>query len=235
MADRPHEHPHVQEGDGHSHDHDHGHSHGLLDRSIMRSRAGIHAVLLSLAILGTTALAQVGIFVVVGSVALLADLIHNVGDAATAIPVGIAFWLRSFRAEKIAGLFVVLAIFVSACFALYATILRFIDPQPLSHLAALAAAGVVGFLGNEFAAQVRLRAGHRLASPALVADGNHARVDGFVSLGVVVSALGVALGFDLADPIVGLAITLVILKITWDSWRTVRKAEPGDLEAAPEH
>ena len=235
MADRPHEHPHVQEGDGHSHDHDHGHSHGLLDRSIMRSRAGIRAVLLSLAILGTTALAQVGIFVVVGSVALLADLIHNVGDAATAIPVGIAFWLRSFRAEKIAGLFVVLAIFVSACFALYATILRFIDPQPLSHLAALAAAGVVGFLGNEFAAQVRLRAGHRLASPALVADGNHARVDGFVSLGVVVSALGVALGFDLADPIVGLAITLVILKITWDSWRTVRKAEPGDLEAAPEH
>jgi len=235
MADRPHEHPHVQEGDGHSHDHDHGHSHGLLDRSIMRSRAGIHAVLLSLAILGTTALAQVGIFVVVGSVALLADLIHNVGDAATAIPVGIAFWLRSFRAEKIAGLFVVLAIFVSACFALYATILRFIDPQPLSHLAALAAAGVVGFLGNEFAAQVRLRAGHRLASPALVADGNHARVDGFVSLGVVVSALGVALGFDLADPIVGLAITLVILKITWDSWHTVRKAEPGDLEAASEH
>ena len=234
MADRPHEHPHVQEGDGHSHDHDHGHSHGLLDRSIMRSRAGIHAVLLSLAILGTTALAQVGIFVVVGSVALLADLIHNVGDAATAIPVGIAFWLRSFRAEKIAGLFVVLAIFVSACFALYATILRFIDPQPLSHLAALAAAGVVGFLGNEFAAQVRLRAGRRLASPALIADGNHARVDGFVSLGVVVSALGVALGFDLADPIVGLAITLVILKITWDSWRTVRDAEPGDLEGAHE-
>jgi cation diffusion facilitator family transporter len=235
MADHPHEHPHVHETGGHSHDHEHGHSHGLVDRSIMRSRAGIRAVLLSLAILGTTALVQVGIFVVVGSVALLADLIHNVGDAATAIPVGIAFWLRSFRAEKIAGLFVVLAIFVSACFALYATILRFIDPQPLSHLGALAAAGVVGFLGNEFAAQVRLRAGRRLASPALIADGNHARVDGFVSLGVVVSALGVALGFDLADPIVGLAITLVILKITWDSWRTVRNAEPGDLDAAHEH
>jgi cation diffusion facilitator family transporter len=235
MADHPHEHSHVHEGDGHSHNHDHGHSHGLVDRSIMRSRAGIRAVLVSLAILGTTALVQVGIFVVVGSVALLADLIHNVGDAATAIPVGIAFWLRSFRAEKIAGLFVVLAIFVSACFALYATILRFIDPQPLSHLGVLAAAGVVGFLGNEFAAQVRLRAGRRLASPALIADGNHARVDGFVSLGVVVSALGVALGLDLADPIVGLAITLVILKITWDSWRTVRSAEPGDLGAAHEH
>jgi cation diffusion facilitator family transporter len=201
----------------------------------MRSRAGLKAVVLSLGILGATAFIQVGIFLVVGSVALLADLIHNFGDAATAIPVGIAFWMRSFRAEKIAGLCVVLAIFVSACFALYATILRFIDPEPLSHLGALAAAGVIGFLGNEIAAQIRLRAGRRLASPALIADGNHARVDGFVSLGVVVSALGVALGFDLADPIVGLAITLVILKITWDSWHTVRKAEPGDLGAAHEH
>jgi len=195
----------------------------------MRSRAGIRAVLWSLAILGLTALAQAVIFVATGSVALLADLIHNIGDAATAIPVGIAFLLRSFRAEKIAGLLVVLAIFVSACVALYATIQRFIDPQTLEHLGALAVAGVVGFLGNELAARVRLRAGRRLASPALVADGNHARVDGFVSLGVVVSALGVWLGFDRADPLVGLVITVVILKITWDSWRTVRGAEPGDL------
>jgi cation diffusion facilitator family transporter len=229
MRDHTHDHGHHHDDDGH------GHSHGLVDRSIMRSRAGLRAVGWSLAILGATALVQVAIFVVTGSVALLADLIHNFGDAATAIPVGIAFLMRSFRAEKIAGLFVVLAIFVSACFALYATILRFIDPQPLSHLGALAAAGVIGFLGNELAAQVRLRAGRRLASPALIADGNHARVDGFVSLGVVVSALGVALGFDLADPIVGLAITLVILKITWDSWHTVRNAEPGDLGAAHEH
>ena len=200
----------------------------------MRSRAGLRAVAVSLGILGLTALAQLAIFVVTDSVALLADLIHNFGDAATAIPVGVAFLMRSFRAERIAGLFVVLAIFVSACVALYETILRFIDPEPLSHLGALAAAGVIGFLGNELAAQVRLRAGRRLASPALIADGNHARVDGFVSLGVVVSAIGVALGFDLADPIVGLAITLVILKITWDSWRTVRDSEPGDLGAAHE-
>jgi divalent metal cation (Fe/Co/Zn/Cd) transporter len=99
----------------------------------------------------------------------------------------------------------------------------------------LAAAGVIGFLGNEVAAQVRLRAGRKLASPALIADGKHARVDGFVSLGVVASALGVALGFELADPIVGLAITLVILRITWDSWRTVRHAEPGDLVEPPTH
>ena len=194
----------------------------------MRSRAGLRAVALSLAILGVTALVQVAIFVVTGSVALLADLIHNFGDAATAIPVGIAFFMRSFRAEKTAGLFVVLAIFVSACVALYETILRFVDPEPLSHLGSLAAAGVIGFLGNEVAAQVRLRAGRRLASPALIADGNHARVDGFVSLGVVASAIGVAIGFELADPIVGLAITFVILKITWDSWRTVRDTEPGE-------
>lgn len=198
----------------------------------MRSRAGIRAVLWSLGILGLTALAQTAVFAFTGSVALFADLVHNFGDAATAIPVGIAFWLRSFRAEKIAGMFVVLAIFVSACVALYATIQRFFDPEPLSNLGALAAAGVVGFVGNEIAAQVRLRAGRRLASPALVADGNHARVDAYVSLGVVVSAIGVWLGFDRADPLIGLAITLVILRITWDSWRTVRDADPGDVEVA---
>ena len=239
LGDHEHEHQaeHGHRHAAHDHDHDrgHGHSHGLVDRSVMRSRAGLRAVALSLGILGVTALAQLVIFVVTDSVALLADLIHNFGDAATAIPVGVAFLMRSFRAERIAGLFVVLAILVSACVALYETILRFIDPQPLSHLGALAAAGVIGFLGNELAARIRLRAGRRLASPALIADGNHARVDGFVSLGVVVSAIGVALGFDLADPIVGLAITLVILKITWDSWRTVRDTEPGDFEAAHEH
>jgi len=226
----------VHDQQGHAHDHgEHGHTHGLVDRSIIRSHAGIRAVLLSLAILGVTALAQTAIFVATGSVALLADLVHNFGDAATAIPVGIAFYLRSFRAEKIAGMFVVLAIFVSACVALYETILRFIDPQPLSNLGALAAAGILGFVGNEIAAQVRLRAGSRLASPALIADGNHARVDGFVSLGVVVSAVGVALGFELADPIVGFAITLVILKVTRDSWRTVRDAESGELGVVDEH
>jgi cation diffusion facilitator family transporter len=218
----------------HDHEHSHGHSHGLVDRSIMRSRAGIRAVLASLGVLGATALLQTAIFVATGSVALLADLIHNFGDAATAIPVGIAFWLRSFRAERIAGLFVVLAIFVSACVALYATIQRFIDPEPLSDLWVLAAAGVIGFIGNEIAAQVRLRAGRRLASSALIADGNHARVDGYVSLGVVVSAIGVSLGLERADPLVGLAITLVILKITWDSWRTIRDAEAGDLEVVLE-
>jgi cation diffusion facilitator family transporter len=211
----------------HGHRHDHRHSHGLVDREIVRSRAGVRAVSWSLALLGVTAAVQAAIFVLTGSVALLADLIHNGGDALTALPLGLAFFLRSARGERIAGLFVVLAIFVSACVALVETIARLVNPEPLAHLVPLAAAGVVGFVGNELAAQVRLRAGRRLQSPALVADGKHARVDGFVSLGVVASAIGVALGADIADPLVGLAITIVILKITWDAWRVVSSAEPA--------
>jgi cation diffusion facilitator family transporter len=210
-------------------DHDHGHSHGLVDRSIVRSREGVKAVSISLAVLGLAAGSQVAIFVVSGSVALLADLIHNFGDALTAIPLGIAFFLRSFRGEKLAGLAVVLAIFVSACVALYETIQRFIHPQQLTHLWILAAAGVIGFLGNEIAAKVRLGAGKRLSSPALIADGNHARADGFVSLAVVASAIVVALGAQIGDPIIGLAITLVILRITWQSWRTVSTTAPGEM------
>lgn len=212
-----HDHPHHDHGE-------HGHSHGLVDRSILRSRAGLKAVAFSLLILGLTAGAQVAIFAFSHSVALLADLIHNFGDALTAVPLGIAFFLRSIRGERLAGLAVVLAIFVSACVALYETVMRFIHPQHLSHLWVLAAAGVIGFLGNEVAAQVRLRAGRRLASAAMTADGKHARIDGFVSLGVVASAAVVALGAQIADPIIGLAITLVILKVTWDSWHTVRNA-----------
>ena len=207
---------------GHGHEHGHGHSHGLVDPSIKRSREGLRAVGLSLGILGATAAVQAGIFVFSSSVALLADLIHNVGDALTAVPLGIAFLLRSARAERIAGLFVVLAILVSALVALYETIGRLIDPQPLTHLWALAAAGAIGFVGNEIAALVRLRAGRRLDSPALVADGYHARTDGYVSLGVVLSAALVAAGAEIADPLVGLAITLVILRITWHSWLTIR-------------
>jgi cation diffusion facilitator family transporter len=230
---------HAHEHGDHDHDQSHGHaghghSHGLVDRSIVRSREGVKAVSISLAVLGVAAGIQLFIFALSGSVALLADLIHNFGDALTAIPLGIAFFLRSVRGEKLAGLAVVLAIFVSACVALYETILRFIHPQHLSHLWVLAAAGVVGFIGNEIAAQVRLRAGRRLASAAMTADGNHARIDGFVSLGVVASAIVVGLGAPVADPIIGLAITLVILKITWDSWNTVRAADI-DLEHVDDH
>ncbi|HEV7562448.1 MAG TPA: cation diffusion facilitator family transporter [Solirubrobacterales bacterium] len=202
--------------------HEHAHSHGLIDPSVKRSRQGLRAVALSLAVLGLTALIQLAIYLASGSVALLADLIHNFGDAATAIPLGIAFLLRSERAERGAGLFVVLAIFVSACVAGYEAVARLINPQTPTDLLAVAAAGLIGFGGNRVAAIIRARAGRSLASPALVADGNHARADSYVSLAVVAGAAVVALGLPIADPLIGLAITAVILKITWDSWWTVR-------------
>lgn len=150
-------------------------------------------------VLLATAVAQAAIFVATGSVALLADLIHNFGDALTAIPLGIAFLLRSLVAEKRAGYFVVAAILISACVAAAEAVTRLIHPQPLDHLWVLASAGLLGFAGNEIAAQVRLRAGRRLSSPALVADGYHARTDGLVSLAVVASAAVVGLGFELGD------------------------------------
>jgi cation diffusion facilitator family transporter len=223
----PHRGPHTHPDRGHHHpDHGHGghgHSHGLIDPSIKRSREGLRAVGLSLAVLGLTAIAQVAIYAATGSVALLADLIHNFGDAATAIPLGIAFLMRSESVERGAGLFVVLAIFVSACVAGVEAISRLIHPQTPTDLLALAAAGLIGFGGNWVAAIIRTRAGNRLDSPALIADGNHARADSYVSLAVVASAIVVALGLPIGDPLIGLAITTVILKITWDSWWTVRR------------
>jgi cation diffusion facilitator family transporter len=215
------EHARVQGNDAHEHD-DHGHTHGLIHDSIKRSHEGVRAVVTSLAVLGLAALAQTFIFVLSGSVALLADLIHNFGDALTAVPLGIAFLLRTERGERVAGLFVVAAIFISACVAGIEAVLRLIHPEAPSHLAALAAAGAVGYVGNLIAAQVRTRAGHRLDSPALIADGNHARADAYVSLAVIASAAVVAIGLPVADPLIGLAITVVILRITWQSWATVR-------------
>ena len=206
----------------------HGHSHGLVHPSIRRSRAGLRAVGLALLLLGVAAAAQAVIFVASGSVALLADLIHNIGDAATAIPLGIAFLLRSERAERLAGRAVVLAIFISACVAGYESVDRLVHPQDVDALGALAAAGAVGFVGNLAAAWVRTRAGRRLDSPALVADGDHARADAYVSLGVVASAAALAVGADVADPLIGLGITLVILRITWQSWRIVRAGPQHD-------
>jgi cation diffusion facilitator family transporter len=204
-----------------THSHDHGHSHGLVHESVKRSREGIRAVLLALGVLGLTAIAQAVVFSLSGSVALLADLIHNFGDALTAIPLGVAFLLRSERAERGAGLFVVAAIFISAVVAGVEAVRRLIDPTPLDHLWALAAAGAIGYLGNVIAARIRTRAGERLDSPALIADGHHARADAYVSLAVIASALVVAIGVPVADPLIGLAITLVILRITWQSWQTV--------------
>jgi cation diffusion facilitator family transporter len=218
-GDHQHEHEHE-----HGHDHGHGHTHGPVDRSIIRSRAGVRAVSVSLAILGITAILQTVVFLLSRSVALLADLIHNGGDALTAIPLAIAFLARNERGERWAGYAVVLAIFVSACVAAYEAVTRLVHPQHLEYLLALAAAGLIGFTGNELAARVRLRAGARLDSPALVADGHHARVDGFVSLGVVASAIVVAVGVKIADPLIGLAITALILRITWQAWNTMRSS-----------
>jgi cation diffusion facilitator family transporter len=217
------DHVHRRHAHGHAHSHSHSHSHGhALDESVLRSRAGLRAVLASLGVLGATALVQAAIFGLSGSVALLADLIHNAGDALTAIPIGAAFLLRSRRAERWAGYAVVSVIFFSACVAAYESVVRLVNPRELDHLWAVAAAGAIGFAGNEVAAVIRLRAGRKLQSAALVADGQHARVDAIVSLGVVASALAVGLGVEIADPLIGLAITLLILRITWHSWRTVR-------------
>ena len=223
----PHTGPHTHDRNGASGDHDqhgegHGHTHGLIDPTIKRSREGIRAVGLSLLILGLAAVVQGLIFALTNSVALLADLIHNAGDAATALPLGIAFAMRSVRAERWAGGFVVLAILASACVAGFEAIDRLINPRQVTDLGALAAAGGIGYLGNWLAAKVRMRAGERLNSPALVADGRHAQADAYVSLAVIVSAGAVALGADVLDPLIGLAITAVIIRITWHSWETIK-------------
>jgi cation diffusion facilitator family transporter len=200
----------------------HEHSHGLIDDSIKRSREGVRAVSLSLAVLGAATAAQASIFLASGSIALLADLIHNGGDALTAVPLGAAFALRSGTAERRAGLFVVAVIFLSACVAGVEAVSRLIHPSAPTHLAVLALAGAIGFAGNFIAARVRLAAGRRLDSRALIADGHHASADAYVSLAVIASAIVVALGAPIADPIIGLLMTAVILRITWQSWRTVR-------------
>lgn len=211
-------------GDLHDHEHDghHGHSHGLVDPSIVRSRAGVKAVTLSLAVLLVTSLVQLAVFLLSDSVALLTDVIHNGGDALTAIPLGIAFVLRSRRGERWAGYVVVAVILASALLALVEVIDRFLHPHTPTHLWTLLVAGLVGVVGNEVAAVIRWRAGKRLDSPALIADGIHARADGYVSAGIIVSALFIAVGIPIADPIIGLLITGLILHSTWESWGTMR-------------
>jgi cation diffusion facilitator family transporter len=215
--------PRREAGRAHDHDHGaHGHSHGLIDPSLKRSRAGLRVVAISLVLLAVTAALQAAIYVATGSVALLADLIHNAGDALTAIPLAAAFLLRSARAERGAGLAVVLAILASAITAGVFAVERIVHPLAPQHLLALGLAGAVGVLGNAIAARVRLTGGRRLDSAALIADGDHARSDAIVSAGVVLSAVAVALGAPIADPIIGLAITALILRITWQSFTTVR-------------
>ena len=211
----------------------HGHSHGLVDPSIKRSRDGLRVVALSLALLAITAAVQAAIYVATGSIALLADLVHNAGDALTAVPLGAAFLLRSERAERAAGLVVVLTILASAITAGVLAVERIVNPLPPEHLLALGLAGAAGVSGNTIAARVRLSGGRRLNSAALIADGLHARSDAIVSVGVILSALAVALGAPIADPIIGLAISALILRITWQSWNTVRGDAPSGRSARP--
>ena len=221
----------------HRHDHHHGHGehgyvHGAVDPSITTSERGIWAVKWSFVGLFVTALLQAAVVALSGSVALLSDTIHNFGDAATAVPLWIAFAVnrlgasRRFtfgygRVEDLAGVMVVLIILISAVVAAYQAVERIIHPQPVGLLWAVAAAALVGFLGNEGVAIFRIRVGRQIGSAALIADGYHARTDGWTSLAVLLGAIGVWLGYPLADPIVGLLIAAAILVIVWQSGETV--------------
>ena len=207
----------------HHDDHHHDHSHGLTDPSILRSKAGVRAVSLSLAVLLAAAVVQLVVFLLSGSVALLTDVIHNGGDALTAVPLGIAFLMRSRQGERWAGYCVVAVVLASAVLALVQVIERFFHPQTPTHLWALLLAGVVGVVGNEVAAVIRWRAGKRLDSPALIADGHHARADGYVSAGIILSTVFIAAGVPIADPIIGLVISALIFHTTWESWITIRR------------
>ena len=230
----PHQHGHHHDGHhhDHGHGHGHGHTHGVVDPTIATTSRGIFAIKWSFILLAVTAALQMAVVAVSGSVALLADTIHNVGDATTAIPLWIAFLLArrkptaTFtygygRVEDLAGIIIVLVILFSALVAGYEAIDRFIHPQPIGHLGWVALAGLIGFVGNEAVAVFRLRVGREINSAALMADGYHARTDGLTSLAVVVGAAGVWLGFPLADPIIGLLITLAIFGIVWQSARAV--------------
>lgn len=261
QAEEAHDHP-----DDHPHDHDHDHDHpggwwetlkhqvvphshdhhdAALD-PVMATDRGIWALKVSLAGLLVTAVFQIIIVAISGSVALLADTIHNFSDAFTAVPLWLAFALarragnRRYtygygRAEDLAGAFIVLMIFISAVVVFYESIQKILNPQPLSNLGWVAAAAIIGFLGNELVAWYRIRVGRQIGSAALIADGLHARTDGFTSLGVLAGAVGVWLGFPLADPLIGLVIGVTILVIVAGTarqmWRRLMDAvEPETVE-----
>lgn len=219
-------------GHGHNDGKSHGHTHGTIDPTIATTTRGIWAIKWSFVVLAITSALQFGVVLASGSVALLADTIHNIGDAVTAISLWIAFLLarrkpsKIFtyglgRVEDLAGVVIVAIILFSAIFAGYEAIERLIHPQSINFLPWVVAAGSIGFLGNEAVAVFRIRVGREINSAALIADGYHARTDGFTSLAVVFGAIGVWLGFPLADPIVGLIITITIFGIVWQSSKAV--------------
>jgi cation diffusion facilitator family transporter len=268
-----HGHGHAERGHAHAHEHAHdydhgpgvfgwlrglyGHSHSIaqkVDETMESNERGIWALKISLVALGITAALQLIIVFLSGSVALLADTIHNFADAGTSIPLWIAFALtrrgasRRFtygygKTEDVAGVLIVLIIFFSACVAGFESVRKIIHPEPVMNLGWVAAAAVLGFLGNEAVAVFRIRVGREIGSAALIADGQHARVDGFTSLAVLIGVVGVYLGFPILDPIVGIAITVAILFIVKDAafsiWtRLIDGIEPeilAQIEHAPTH
>ncbi len=245
-AEHGHEHgAHGREPDAGGHDHGTGvlgwvrgtfaHSHSIedkIDASMESNALGIWALKWSLVGLGITAFLQAIIVVISGSVSLLADTIHNFGDATTSLPLWVAFALakrgasRRFtygygKTEDVAGVLIVLVIFISACIAAYESITRFFHPQEVHYLGWVAAAAIIGFIGNEAVAQFRIRVGKQIGSAALMADGQHARVDGFTSLAVLIGVVGILAGFPILDPLIGIAITIAILFIVKDAARAV--------------
>ncbi|AKB61054.1 cation diffusion facilitator family transporter [Methanosarcina mazei] len=215
-----------------THSHRHSHTHGAVDPSITATSRGLWAVKWSFIGLMVTAVLQIFIVYVSGSVALLADTIHNFGDASTAIPLAIAFSLakrkpsKSFsygygRVEDLAGVIIVFLILFSAAVAGYESVTRFLNPQPVDHLEAVALAAIIGCIGNEVVAEFRMKVGKEIGSAALVADGYHARVDGLTSLAVLIGAAGVWIGYPIVDPLIGMLITITILKIVLDSSKLV--------------
>src|SRR5215831_2803970 len=211
---------------------DHDHFHGTIDPALLTTERGIQAIKWSLAVLMLTALVQAVVVTVTSSVGLLADTIHNFGDAATGIPLWIAFLMtrkkptKRFnyglgRVEDIAGIFILVVMLLSGVATAYLAITRLFEPYHIQHLAAVGAASLLGLVGNEVAAVIRIRTGRAIGSAALIADGHHARIDGLTSLGVLVGVVGVWLGFPQADPIVGLGISAVVFKIVWDSGKSI--------------
>ena len=235
MAEHFHDHHHEGHKNDHGHSHGygkHGHTHGTIDPSIATSERGIWAIKWSFIGLAATALFQIAVVLLSHSVGLLADMIHNFGDAATAIPLWIAFMLSRWkpnekftygygRVEDLAGMAIVLTILVSAVVAGYETVQRFLHPQPVGYLWAVMVASVIGFIGNEAVAIFRIKVGREIESAALIADGYHARIDGWTSLAVFFGAVGVWMGYPLADPIVGALITIAIAQIVWQSAKAV--------------
>ena len=247
-------HPHDHSGD-HGHSHPTGikgffyglfvpHSHDAadsIDDALEASSQGVRALKISLFVLLATTVLQFVVVIISGSVALFADTIHNFSDALTAVPLWVAFVLGRRvatkrytygfgRAEDLAGLFIIAVVALSAVVAAYQSIERFFNPQPLNNLWWVVAAGFIGFIGNEIVAIYRIRVGQKIGSAALVADGVHARIDGFTSLAVVVGGFGVIFGFPLADPIVGLLISAAIIVLLWGTVRSIGRRLMDGIE-----